>query len=197
MQILPAALIGASLISKTSGQSQPTGPVNLDPQFGPSGFDSNSGKKGGGGGSGVGQTLSTALTGVSILSDVAGGIAQKQQFDAKAKTLDFQAKQQRITGKADEINAQRELNRALANTLVTAGASNIGFSGSVAAGANQIVRQGDFQIGLLRRGSEINALSSEQGARNARSKGRAARNRGILKGVTTGLFAAATLGARG
>lgn len=138
----------------------------------------------------VSNALSNTASAVSGLFQIGEGFERARQIETTAESLDFQAKQELNIGKAQQLQASVDLNKSLANVLVATGASGLNVSGTPGVTASQVVKQGDIQIGFIKRGSELRSIRAGQQAKVLRQGKSSAKIAGFVRafGTFTGAF---------
>lgn len=135
-----------------------------------------------------------ALMAAAIISMVAGvgkGIAEVSAADAEAAELKKQAEIEGMAAKQRQLQRTSELNKVLAQNIVSGSTAGIGFEGSPRAIAEATSRDISLGEGAESLSDRLRQESAKRGAGNIRRAGRIQAAGSILGGATTALASGA------
>lgn len=95
-------------------------------------------------------TIGTAMTAVSLLATVAGGVSSYVQGEAESDQLELQARMAEVNGRMEAIETNEELLRTISMNNASAAAGGIQSSGSVARASEEAQRQASRELNVNR-----------------------------------------------
>lgn len=140
---------------------------------------------------GAGSTAMTFLTGLSTvvggLASIRSGQAQEAALEAQAQDETLRANQETINGREVALDAMKKLNDNLAAITVAGYASGLQSSGSVESAQREAMDVGEANMTMARENSRFAAAARRGQANQLRAEGAAARQEGIFGAIRGGL----------
>lgn len=137
----------------------------------------------------AGVSASTLISGglsvVSALGSIGESQAQATALESQALMEDFNARQEILKGKQEQIAAQTELNDVLAANVAGGFARGLTGAGSVAGASEEAIRKSEQEIDITRQSAKIRAGQRRAQGREFRTEAAAKRTTGLFKAATT------------